>query len=511
MGYVRGFFGGVAADEPKAALVGRDILSAGGTAADAAVAIYFTMAVTLPSSASLGGGGICVVRDSKSKEVQTLDFLSRVPSAIPPSATRPSAIPGNARGFFALHAKYGRLQWAELIRDAENSARFGVPISRALASDMKRMEGVLLKEPSLRKIFGRPDGGGLLGEGDLLVQLELSGILARIRSRGATDIYTGPIARDLAAAANAVGGSLSYEDLRAYRPLWRNTIEVPYQASLMFHFTTPPGWSGLDAAKMTAMLGYDNLYEETGSDEKDHLIAEVFGRALRDGPGRGLAQSGGQINPATHVSEDYIERLLASYDPQKHVKMTANSNAPMASPDDTSGASFTVIDREGSVVACALSMNNLFGTGRVTSDSGIVLSALPGRGGRGPNGLSAMLLASKKGFASYYASAASGGIVSPASMVSVAARAVMGTPDDLETAVGRKRVYYQLDQDITYYEAGLDPSVLSALTQRGHKTRETPVLGYVNAVLCAEGIPSPVMLCSVKTDRRGYGLSATAD
>lgn len=332
VGYVQGFLGGVAADEPKAALIGRDVLSAGGSAADAAVAVYFTMAVTLPSSAGLGGGGICIVRDSRTKKVETLDFLSRLPSTIPPSATRPNAVPGNARGFFALHAKYGVLQWAELIRDAENSARFGISISRALAMDMKRMEGALLKEPSMRKIFGREDGAGLLGEGDQLVQLALSGMLARIRARGAADIYTGPIARQLAAAAIAAGGSLSYEDLRNYTPIWRGTIEVPYQASLMFHFTTPPGWSGLDAAKMTAMLGYDNRFAKTDASERDHLMAEVIGRALGDGPGTKVGQADSRIDPAAHVAEQYVQRLLASYDPQWHIKTVAKSDASVIPP-----------------------------------------------------------------------------------------------------------------------------------------------------------------------------------
>ena len=63
IGFVKGFFGGIAVDEPRAALVGRDILSSGGNAADVAVAVALTLAVTQPSSASLGGGGVCIVHD----------------------------------------------------------------------------------------------------------------------------------------------------------------------------------------------------------------------------------------------------------------------------------------------------------------------------------------------------------------------------------------------------------------------------------------------------------------
>ena len=62
-GFVEGFFGGIIVDEPRAALIGRDVLSAGGSAADAVVAAYFTMAVTMPGGASLGGGGVCLIHD----------------------------------------------------------------------------------------------------------------------------------------------------------------------------------------------------------------------------------------------------------------------------------------------------------------------------------------------------------------------------------------------------------------------------------------------------------------
>lgn len=121
VGYVTGFAGAVAAAEPRAALVGRDSLAAGGTAADAAVAMAFTLAVTYPSSAGLGAGGICIVHDHAAKKTEMLNFL-------PPSAAvsargavggaagtegKPVAIPTMPRAMYALYARFGRLKWED--------------------------------------------------------------------------------------------------------------------------------------------------------------------------------------------------------------------------------------------------------------------------------------------------------------------------------------------------------------------------------------------------------------
>ncbi|MHA1113773.1 MAG: gamma-glutamyltransferase, partial [Alphaproteobacteria bacterium] len=72
IGAVEGFLGGVTADAPRAALIGRETLSAGGTAMDAAVAMYFAMAVTLPDAAGLGGGGVCLIHDNATALTETL-------------------------------------------------------------------------------------------------------------------------------------------------------------------------------------------------------------------------------------------------------------------------------------------------------------------------------------------------------------------------------------------------------------------------------------------------------
>ena len=73
-GYIRGFNGGVIADEPRAAVVGRDVLATGGSAADAIVAAYFAMAVTLPDAAGLGGGGQCVIFSPTLERTESLLF-----------------------------------------------------------------------------------------------------------------------------------------------------------------------------------------------------------------------------------------------------------------------------------------------------------------------------------------------------------------------------------------------------------------------------------------------------
>src|SRR5262249_48757175 len=150
-GAVSGFAGAAVADEPRAAVIGRDVLGANGTAADAAVAMYFTLAVTLPSSAALGGGGICLAHDHEKKETLALDFL---PRAAPGGGV---ALPGNARGMAALHARYGRLKWSQLVSPAENLAAAGTPASRALAREVATAGDKLLNDPEVARIFARPE------------------------------------------------------------------------------------------------------------------------------------------------------------------------------------------------------------------------------------------------------------------------------------------------------------------------------------------------------------------
>ena len=509
IGFVEGFLGGVVADEPRAALVGRDILSAGGTAADAATAVYFTLAVTLPSSASLGGGGVCIVHDHGTNTTEALDFLAQRPDSVPPTASRPSAVPGNARGFFALHSKYGRLRWAQLVVPAENMARFGTQVSRAFARDLSKVDQALMADPASRRIFSRPAGGGTVGEGDQLRQLDLAGVLSRLRSLGPGELYTGQTARALVAGAAVAGGTLTQEDLRKFAPVWRSTVKVAFGNNTA-HFAPAAAAAGAVAGAMWAMLTRSDDYADADDEDRGHLFAEMALRAFAD-RARWLGRGGDSI-VATHdlASEARLGPLAASYRPDRHVPAEELDPAPVPSPENPAATSFVVADREGSAVACGLTMNNLFGTGRIAPGTGILLAMKPGEMGRGPISLGPMAVVNHHVNEFFFAAAAAGGVAAPTSMVRVALDSLV-REKSLADAMDAPRLHHGGHPDLVYYEPDYDRRALQSLTRRGHRIGATPTLGRVVAILCSGGLPPRPETCQVRADPRGFGLATSAN
>lgn len=221
VGHISENFGGVVSDEPRSALVGRDILSAGGNAVDAAVATYFALAVTYPGAATIGGGGICVVYSGASETVDAIDFRPALYS----QGNKAAMIPGAVRGMFALHARYGRLQWGALLLAAERMARFGNTVSRAFARQIGSLPAAAFADRGVGAIFA-PEGKPV-NEGALVRQLELSTLLASIRLRGPGDFYAGDLAKSLAAGlGRSAGIDVPVSAFRSYKPKWLKTEVV---------------------------------------------------------------------------------------------------------------------------------------------------------------------------------------------------------------------------------------------------------------------------------------------
>lgn len=158
----------VASDDAEATAAGAALLRVGGTAGDAAAAIALTLAVTLPSSASLHAHGVCQVHDAARGETNTLDF------------THLDAF-GLARAARTLQGTLGTLPWARIPAPAANLARFGHPVSRLLAARLAQAD-VLLNDAATLTQFMSPRRQ-LLGAGDILRQPALAAALDKLRAQ----------------------------------------------------------------------------------------------------------------------------------------------------------------------------------------------------------------------------------------------------------------------------------------------------------------------------------------
>lgn len=497
IGPVEGFAGLLAADEPRAALVARDVLGNGGNAADAAVAMYFALSVTLPSRAGLAGGGVCLVFDHGDKAAEVVEFL-------PQAGASGAVVPRGVRAMAALHARYGLSRWEPLVAPAENLARFGHPVSRALARDLARAAATIRSDRELSRIF-TSGTGRLPGEGDRVSQSDLSSTLAGIRMQGAGYLHGGPFTRRLAEAASAAGQRLSPADLRGALPRFQAPARLRFGTEMLY-FSVPPAADGQLAAVLWQMLTEVRDYDSAPTDERAHLFVESAMRAFAD-RAFWLGRGGDHPDPAALLAEDRLASLMADYDPGRHTPATRLSPAPAARPENPDGAGFAVGDRWGNAVACSLTMNRLFGAGRVAPDTGILLAAPPRGGDDGTLPPSVAILGNEPNGDAHLALAASGGAAAPTALV----RALLGVLVEelpLAQAIAAPRLHQGGQPDLVLYEAGVPPAELDALRARGHGLTEAPALGRVGGFYCVEGLRDSEEGCAAGSDPRGWGLGA---
>src|SRR5581483_6417557 len=162
-------------DEPLAVKAGVDVLADGGSAADAASAMYFMLSVTYPVAAGLGGGGLCIVHDQQTGRTEEFDFLAR--NAMGGGAY---AVPGNVRGFATMQAIYGRLPWARDVAPAEAYAATGFPVSQALAARLASAQDVIRLDANLAAEF-LDESGQVRKAGAIVSNPDLSASLSQIR------------------------------------------------------------------------------------------------------------------------------------------------------------------------------------------------------------------------------------------------------------------------------------------------------------------------------------------
>ncbi len=389
---VSGSAGVAVADEPRAAMVGREVLGSNGNAIDAAVAMAFTMSVTLPSRVGLGGGGVCVVHKRTPLVQQAVVFL-------PGEGENGAAVPALARGMAALHARYGLQPWARLVSPAERLAAFGHEVSRAFRTDLA--DGLDRLDGRARQVFLRDDGS-LPEVGDRISQPALATVLAGLRGQGAGYLHIGRFARQLAEAAREGGTPLSVKDLLDYRPQYAEPLALRYGDHELF---LPPVTGGVATAQLWEIMRRADV--DPDSPAQARLLARAWRHIVAETRGRG----DGVAVPAAAdglIGEAHITGLLRRARNGAEPSPASLRAAPHAAAMDIPTAGFAAADRFGNVVACGLTMNGMFGAGRMAGGTGVLLAQSRAAEVAGA-ALAPAVVANRNTGAGYLAASAAGG------------------------------------------------------------------------------------------------------
>lgn len=386
---VVGTRGMVVSQNEIASHVGAEILRKGGNATDAAVAVGFALAVTLPRAGNIGGDGFMMIHEARTGKTVVIDFRSVAPKAATldmfvnsdgeetaraSRGYRASAVPGTVAGLALAHQRHGRLPWKDVVAPAVKLAADGVVLTPDEAFVFSWAKERMTESVAGQKAFYKP-GGELYAAGEILKQPELAWSLGLIAEQGPDAFYKGEIARRFVADMKAHNGLITMEDLAAYRPVVREPLMGSYRGYTVA--TTPPASAG--GATLLQML---NILEHfdlkalggAGSSGVLHVLSETMKLAYADryrflgdtdfvkSPLRGFISKayGAERAKLIDVARAQPAKALGAGDPWK-----------FESPSTTH---YSVADAEGNVVSTTYTLGADFGSGVVVDGAGFVLN-----------------------------------------------------------------------------------------------------------------------------------------
>ncbi len=397
---VYGVQGMVATQEAVASRIGRGILQRGGNAVDAAVAVGFALAVTLPRAGNLGGGGFMLIHLAENQQTVAIDYREKAPAKAHRdmyldaegkvdnelSRRHPLAVavPGTVAGMALALERHGTMSLAEVVAPAISLAEEGITVTPDLSDSLKQLQDRLKRWPSSREIFFE-DGERAYEPGERLVQADLAKSLHQIAEKGPAAFYRGKIAKRIVDSVKAHGGVMTLGDLSAYRPALRQPLTGTYRDHTIV--TMPPPSSGCHVIQILNILEHFPLrHLGHNSAETIHLLAEAMKLAYAD-RSRYLGDPDAVEIPIERLlSKDYAAKLRSKISRGWAVpadQVMPAYTLPHESPETTH---FSIVDRFGNVVANTYTINFSYGSGLVAEGTGILLnnemddfSAAPGQ------------------------------------------------------------------------------------------------------------------------------------
>ena len=501
---------------PDAAQVGLAILQKGGNAVDAAIAVQFAMAVTVPEAGNIGGGGFMVYRAADGQS-NTLDFREKAPSAATTnmyldSAGNPipdmslythkaSGIPGSVAGMVEAHNKYGKLKWADLVQPAIDLAEGGFKITKNLAADLNRNQDKFKKlNPGKSYLIQNTPWK----EGDMLVQSDLGKTLELIRDKGRDGFYDGPVADEMIAEMKNGGGIFTKADLQNYHAIWRKPIIGTYKNYTIITMP-PPSSGGVALLQLLKTVEKYPLHRwGYNQDSTVQLMVEAERRVYADhskylgDPDFYKVPVDSLLNPA------YLASRMKSFSWDAATPSTSIQPGTFLGYESDQTTHYSIVDKEGNAVAITTTLNDSFGSKIFVKGAGFLLnnemddfSEKPGvpnmfglTGGKAnsiqPNKrmLSSMTPTIVEKDGKLFMVVGSPGGATIITSVFQTILDVIEFDQSMQDAVNSKRFHSQWMPDEVDVESGaLDTITRQKLEKKGYKIKDHRPIGRVDAIL----------------------------
>jgi gamma-glutamyltranspeptidase/glutathione hydrolase len=372
--------GMAATSHPLATQIALDVLKAGGSAVDAAIAANAALGLMEPTGNGVGGDLFAIVWDPKTRKLHGYNGSGRSPKAltlahfraqrldrVPSFGPLPVTVPGAVDGWFALHGRFGKLPMGEVLAPAIRYARDGHPVAPIIARYWALSVQRFANYPGFAEQFTL--AGRAPASGEIWINANLAATLESIAREGRDGFYQGEIPRVIERYMKAQGGFLAAADFAAHRGDWVDPVSTNYRGYDVWEL--PPNGQGIAALQILNLLeAYDLASYGFGSPEHVHLFVEAKKLAFEDRARHYADPEFAKLPVARLIGKDYAAERRQLIDPERAARSVEAGNPALAQGDTIY---LTTADKNGMMVSLIQSNYRGMGSGMTPPGLGFML------------------------------------------------------------------------------------------------------------------------------------------
>ncbi|CAO1382892.1 unnamed protein product [Diamesa serratosioi] len=495
--------GAVVTSIPECSEIAVEILKR-GSAADAAITAALCIGLTVPQSSGLGGGLVLTIYTKETGITETLNAREVAPMTAKedmfvdnPDASLDGglaiAVPGELKGLFALHEKYGKLKWSELVQPVADLARNGFKVSTYLGNVIKARETKIRDNPEFAELLLKPDTGELYKEGDTMKVPKYADTLDVIAREGSDALYNGTFTKTIVQEIQNIGGIITVEDLNNYKVKWGKPVSSKlFNGDTLSTFPLPATGSVLTFI-LNVLKGFHFEDHSLAYHQNEklmwHRLMESFKFAFAK-----RTVLGADVTPDVEdtlkelESEEYAEIIRKSIQDDLTFNDYAHYGVKSSVNEDHGTAHMSILSPNGDAVSLTSTINLIFGSWRRSPSTGIFFNdemndfSIPGtksdgllaapanfiKPGKAPMSSMSPTIVTKPDGTVKLVLGGAGGIRIMTAIVYVIINH-MFLNQTLEYSINTARIHHQLSPMQITYEDGFNLEILQFLETKGHK------------------------------------------